>query len=73
MVSAPLKGGVSDPVNKANKRSAGSRYWEQFGSAPPEGLDSAPAERKRRRNLQLVGCCVLVMLASLGAHYFGFR
>ncbi|XP_058877474.1 dnaJ homolog subfamily C member 4-like isoform X1 [Acipenser ruthenus] len=53
--------------------SAGSRYWEQFGPAPSEGLDPALADRKRRRNLQLVGCCVLVMLASLGVHYFGFR
>ncbi|MBN3302398.1 DNJC4 protein, partial [Amia calva] len=49
------------------------RYSEQFRYAPPQDLSPDQLERKRKRNLRLVGYCMLAMIGSIVAHYFGFR
>lgn len=49
------------------------RYWEQFRQAQPQENSSESWEKRKKRNMRLVGYCVLTMLASISAHYFGFR
>ncbi|KAG7464439.1 hypothetical protein MATL_G00165640 [Megalops atlanticus] len=49
------------------------RYWEQFRHAPPQEYTVEQWERKKRRNMRLVGYCLVAMVASIVAHYFGFR
>ncbi|XP_038620520.1 dnaJ homolog subfamily C member 4 [Tachyglossus aculeatus] len=49
-----------------------AEYWSQFRGVRPEG----PGERRRqqqRRNQQVLGYCVLLMLTGMGLHYFAFR
>ncbi|MCJ8734179.1 hypothetical protein PDJAM_G00232340 [Pangasius djambal] len=47
------------------------RYWEQFRNA--QDYSEEGWQRKRKKNLRLVGYCIVAMLLSIGAHYFGFR
>ncbi|XP_056626312.1 dnaJ homolog subfamily C member 4 [Triplophysa dalaica] len=49
------------------------RYWEQFRQAQPQENTAEDYEKKKKRNMRLVGYCLLTMLLSLSAHYFGFR
>ncbi|XP_051505752.1 dnaJ homolog subfamily C member 4 [Myxocyprinus asiaticus] len=49
------------------------RYWEQFRQAQPQDNTAEEWEKRKKRNMRLVGYCVLTMLISLSAHYFGFR
>lgn len=49
------------------------RYWEQFRQAQPQENTAEEWEKKKKRNMRLVGYCVLTMLISISAHYFGFR
>lgn len=49
------------------------RYWEQFRQAQPQENSAEDYEKKKKRNMRLVGYCLLTMLLSLSAHYFGFR
>ncbi|XP_026991546.1 dnaJ homolog subfamily C member 4 [Tachysurus fulvidraco] len=46
-------------------------YWEQFRSTQDFSEDDW--QNKRKKNLRLVGYCIVAMLLSIGAHYFGFR
>ncbi|XP_060783926.1 dnaJ homolog subfamily C member 4 [Neoarius graeffei] len=47
------------------------RYWEQFQNA--QDYSEEGWQKKRKKNLHLVGYCIIAMLLSIGAHYFGFR
>ncbi|MCI4380079.1 hypothetical protein PGIGA_G00235770 [Pangasianodon gigas] len=47
------------------------RYWEQFRNA--QDYSEEGWQRKRKKNLRLVGYCIVAMLLSIGVHYFGFR
>lgn len=47
------------------------RYWEQFRNA--QDYSKEDLQKKRKKNLRLVGYCIVAMLLSIGAHYFGFR
>ncbi|XP_041929733.1 dnaJ homolog subfamily C member 4 [Alosa sapidissima] len=47
------------------------RYWEQFRYTQDTGNEQW--EQKKKRNMRLVGYCVLVMVLSMGAHFVGFR
>ncbi|XP_077103519.1 dnaJ homolog subfamily C member 4 [Siphateles boraxobius] len=49
------------------------RYWEQFRQAQPQENTAEEWEKRKKRNMRLVGYCVLAMLMSISAHYFGFR
>ncbi|XP_056328548.1 dnaJ homolog subfamily C member 4 [Danio aesculapii] len=49
------------------------RYWEQFRQAQPQENKPEEREKKKKRNMRLVGYCFLAMLLSVSAHYFGFR
>lgn len=46
-------------------------YWEQFRNT--EDYSEEGWQKKRKKNLRLVGYCIIAMLLSIGAHYFGFR
>ncbi|KAL0176305.1 hypothetical protein M9458_028635, partial [Cirrhinus mrigala] len=48
------------------------RYWEQFRQAQPQESTAEEQEKRKKRNMRLVGYCVLTMLVSLSVHYFGF-
>ncbi|KAI4893715.1 hypothetical protein NFI96_012169 [Prochilodus magdalenae] len=47
------------------------RYWEQFRHA--QDYSQEHRQKKRKKNLRLVGYCIVAMLLSIGTHYFGFR
>ncbi|XP_036423851.1 dnaJ homolog subfamily C member 4 [Colossoma macropomum] len=47
------------------------RYWEQFRHA--QDYSEEQWQKKKKKNLRLVGYCVVAMLLSIGIHYFGFR
>ncbi|KAI5105260.1 dnaJ-like subfamily C member 4 [Silurus meridionalis] len=47
------------------------RYWEQFRTA--QDYSEEGWQKKRKKNLRLVGYCMIAMLLSIGTHYFGFR
>lgn len=47
------------------------RYWEQFRHA--QDFSEEDWQRKKNKNLRLVGYCAAIMLFSLAVHYFGFR
>ncbi|CAG09777.1 unnamed protein product [Tetraodon nigroviridis] len=49
------------------------RYWEQFRQAPAQEVSAEQWQRRRRRNLHLVGYCVIAMLLSIGVHVIFFR
>lgn len=49
------------------------RYWEQFRQAQPQENTPEEREKKKKRNMRLVGYCFLAMLLSISGHYFGFR
>lgn len=49
------------------------RYWEQFRQAQPQENTAEEWEKRKKRNMRLVGYCLLTMLISISAHYFGFR
>ncbi|XP_064407856.1 dnaJ homolog subfamily C member 4 [Latimeria chalumnae] len=49
------------------------RYWEQFRYASPEEYAATRSEKKRRRNMRLLGYCMFIMLGSVVAHYVAFR
>lgn len=46
-------------------------YWEQFRSTQDFSEDDW--QNNRKKNLRLVRYCIVAMLLSIGAHYFGFR
>ncbi|KAM9470422.1 dnaJ homolog subfamily C member 4 isoform 1-T2 [Clarias gariepinus] len=48
-----------------------ARYWEQFHTVHEHSGEGW--QKKRKKNFRLVGCCVVAMLLSVCAHYFGFR
>ncbi|XP_039976703.1 dnaJ homolog subfamily C member 4 [Xiphias gladius] len=47
-----------------------SHYWEQFHHTAE--MTPEERQRRRRRNLRLVGYCVITMVLSLGAHIVFF-
>ncbi|XP_051716128.1 dnaJ homolog subfamily C member 4 [Ctenopharyngodon idella] len=64
----------SSSTNSPSAEAAESmRYWEQFRQAQPQENTAEEWEKRKKRNMRLVGYCVLTMLISLSAHYFGFR
>ncbi|XP_057584939.1 dnaJ homolog subfamily C member 4 isoform X4 [Hippopotamus amphibius kiboko] len=46
-------------------------YWAQFHEVRPQGPQSR--QRQHKHNLQVLGYCLLVMLAGMGLHYAAFR
>ncbi|RXN29182.1 transmembrane and coiled-coil domain-containing 6 isoform X1 [Labeo rohita] len=49
------------------------RYWEQFRQAQPQESTAEEQGKRKKRNMRLVGYCILTMVVSLSVHYFGFR
>lgn len=49
------------------------RYWEQFHHAHTQEMSAEQWQKRRRRNLHLVGYCVVAMLLSIGVHVVFFR
>ncbi|XP_053735553.1 dnaJ homolog subfamily C member 4 isoform X1 [Synchiropus splendidus] len=49
------------------------RYWEQFHHSQTQEMTREAFEKRRRKNLRLVGYCILTMLISIGAHLIFFR
>ncbi len=49
------------------------RYWEQFRQAQPQENTAEEQQKSKKRNMRLVGYCMLAMLLSISGHYFGFR
>ncbi|XP_062856464.1 dnaJ homolog subfamily C member 4 [Trichomycterus rosablanca] len=58
-------------TSSAAETSDNSRYWEQFRNAQDNTEEDW--QKKKKKNLQLVGYCTVGMLLSIGAHYFVFR
>ncbi|XP_029297372.1 dnaJ homolog subfamily C member 4 isoform X2 [Cottoperca gobio] len=51
-----------------------SRYWEQFHqSQAPEMTADNWQKRRKKKNLHIVGYCVLTMLLGIGVHIVFFR
>uniref|UniRef100_A0A8C1SUG7 DnaJ homolog subfamily C member 4-like n=1 Tax=Cyprinus carpio TaxID=7962 RepID=A0A8C1SUG7_CYPCA len=64
----------SSSTNRPSAEAAESmRYWEQFRQAQPQENTAEEREKSKKRNMRLVGYCMLTMLLSLSVHYFGFR
>ncbi|XP_055034309.1 dnaJ homolog subfamily C member 4 isoform X2 [Misgurnus anguillicaudatus] len=63
----------SSTYSPSGEASDNIRYWEQFRQAQPQENSSESWEKRKKRNMRLVGYCVLTMLVSISAHYFGFR
>uniref|UniRef100_A0A3B4EHP3 J domain-containing protein n=1 Tax=Pygocentrus nattereri TaxID=42514 RepID=A0A3B4EHP3_PYGNA len=59
---------ASNPSAESAER---MRYWEQFRHA--QDYTEEQWQKKRKKNLHLVGYCVVAMLLSISVHYFGFR
>uniref|UniRef100_A0A8C0FYA9 DnaJ heat shock protein family (Hsp40) member C4 n=1 Tax=Chelonoidis abingdonii TaxID=106734 RepID=A0A8C0FYA9_CHEAB len=49
------------------------RYWEQFHTHRAETFSGTQAKQRQRWNRQLFGYCLLLMLASMAAHYVAYR
>lgn len=61
------------PVLVSAEAAESMRYWEQFRQAQPQENTAEEREKSKKRNMRLVGYCMLTMLLSLSVHYFGFR
>ncbi|KAM7086548.1 dnaJ homolog subfamily C member 4 isoform 1-T1 [Molossus nigricans] len=48
-----------------------AQYWAQFHGVRPQGSESR--RRQHRHNQQVLGYCLLIMLAGMGLHYVAFR
>ncbi|XP_007943179.1 dnaJ homolog subfamily C member 4 [Orycteropus afer afer] len=48
-----------------------AQYWAQFHAVRPQGPEAR--KQQQRRNQQVLGYCVLFMLAGMGLHYIAFR
>ncbi|XP_066506167.1 dnaJ homolog subfamily C member 4 [Hoplias malabaricus] len=57
--------------NSSPKMAEHMRYWEQFRHG--QDFTENQWQKKRKKNWHLVGYCIVAMLLSVGAHYFGFR
>ncbi|XP_040112233.1 dnaJ homolog subfamily C member 4 isoform X1 [Oryx dammah] len=47
------------------------QYWAQFHKVRPQGPESR--QQQHRHNRQVLGYCLLIMLAGMGLHYVAFR
>ncbi|XP_019064857.1 dnaJ homolog subfamily C member 4 isoform X3 [Fukomys damarensis] len=47
------------------------QYWAQFHGVRPQGPESR--QRQQKHNQQVLGYCLLLMLAGMGLHYIAFR
>uniref|UniRef100_A0A8D3B4A3 DnaJ (Hsp40) homolog, subfamily C, member 4 n=1 Tax=Scophthalmus maximus TaxID=52904 RepID=A0A8D3B4A3_SCOMX len=58
---------------RANTRN-NSHYWEQFHQSYAAEMSSEEGQKHRRKkNLRLLGYCILTMVVSVGAHAIFFR
>ncbi|XP_058518853.1 dnaJ homolog subfamily C member 4 isoform X1 [Ochotona princeps] len=48
-----------------------ARYWAQFPGVRPQGPGAR--QQQRKHNHQVLGYCLLLMLAGMGLHYVAFR
>ncbi|XP_032009127.1 dnaJ homolog subfamily C member 4 isoform X5 [Hylobates moloch] len=48
-----------------------AQYWSQFHSVRPQGPQSR--QQQHKQNKQVLGYCLLLMLAGMGLHYIAFR
>lgn len=48
-----------------------AQYWAQFHGVRPQGPESR--QQQHRHNQQVLGYCLLIMLAGMGLHYVAFR
>lgn len=48
-----------------------AQYWAQFHHVRPQGPESR--QQQQRRNKEVLGYCLLIMLAGMGLHYVAFR
>ncbi|XP_040826991.1 dnaJ homolog subfamily C member 4 [Ochotona curzoniae] len=48
-----------------------ARYWAQFPGMRPQGPGAR--QQQRKHNHQVLGYCLLLMLAGMGLHYVAFR
>ncbi|KAK2890854.1 hypothetical protein QQF64_006960 [Cirrhinus molitorella] len=63
----------SSTSSPSAEASESMRYWEQFRQAQPQESTAEEQGKRKKRNMRLVGYCVLTMVLSLSVHYFGFR
>ncbi|XP_038266738.1 dnaJ homolog subfamily C member 4 isoform X4 [Dermochelys coriacea] len=49
------------------------RYWEQFRTHHAETFSGTQAKQRQHWNRKLFGYCLLLMLASVAAHYVAYR
>ncbi|CAM4584759.1 unnamed protein product [Lepidochelys olivacea] len=49
------------------------RYWEQFRTHRAEAFSGTQAKQRQHWNRKLFGYCLLLMLASVAAHYVAYR
>ncbi|XP_065409050.1 dnaJ homolog subfamily C member 4 isoform X5 [Chrysemys picta bellii] len=49
------------------------RYWEQFHTHHAKTFSGTQAKQRQHWNRQLFGYCLLLMLASMAAHYVAYR
>nr|XP_037855077.1 dnaJ homolog subfamily C member 4 isoform X3 [Chlorocebus sabaeus] len=75
-------GPPKSPQTTAHDKSAGqthssswappnTQYWSQFHSVRPQGPQSR--QQQHKQNKQVLGYCLLFMLAGMGLHYIAFR
>ncbi|PNJ38070.1 DNAJC4 isoform 5 [Pongo abelii] len=48
-----------------------AQYWSQFHSVRPQGPQLR--QQQHKQNKQVLGYCLLLMLAGMGLHYIAFR
>lgn len=49
------------------------RYWEQFRQSHSYDTSAERWQKRRSRNLRLVGYCIIAMVLSVGLHVLFFR
>uniref|UniRef100_A0A452IFG8 J domain-containing protein n=1 Tax=Gopherus agassizii TaxID=38772 RepID=A0A452IFG8_9SAUR len=65
---------ISDPLSPSSRGSdENMRYWEQFRTHHSETFSGTQAKQRQRWNRQFFGYCLLLMLASMAAHYVAYR
>ncbi|XP_070819468.1 dnaJ homolog subfamily C member 4 isoform X2 [Chaetodon trifascialis] len=78
-IRRPYSGGQafssSHTSYRARDAQENTRYWEQFRQSHTQDMMSEDWQRRRRkkRNFQLLGYCIIAMVLSMGAHAVFFK
>lgn len=50
-----------------------NRYWEQFRQSNGHNMSTEAWQKRRTKNLHIMGYCIMAMMLSIGVHFLLFR